>query len=300
MNQLSGGPRGSTGGRAARGWGSPSRSAGPLGRPARALSHTRLRFVGSSDPGGPSVAAGRAERRDGRPGHRDRGRDTTELLGRARSGARAAARRRRRHRPRAPERRAGAPRGPGHRDARPLRGRAVRLRRVPDPGRRAARRGRRGRVDHDDPCRAGDLRAAAPRLGGEEGRREGARRRAVLRPDGQEAPDRPRPRRRAALRQPRVPRRDPRRGRQHLGDLGCRDEDDVRVVPAVLPLHLGRARQRGDQHQGADLQREGRGPPLPRPRQRPARRPRPGALPRAGAGAARVRLGVDLRTTARR
>ena len=46
-------------------------------------------------------------------------------------------------------------------------------------------------------------------------------------------------------------------------------------------FHGQRARQRGGQHQGADLQRQGRGPAVPRQAQRPALRSGPSRLRRA-------------------
>ncbi len=96
---------------------------------------------------------------------------------------------------------------------------------------------------------------------------------AVLRPDEVAAADRARPRRLPLVRQPRLPRRHPRRARQHLRHLRRRDEDDVRDLPALRPVPLGRARRRRDEHEGAHLQREGRGPALPRPRERASSRP---------------------------
>ena len=84
-------------------------------------------------------------------------------------------------------------------------------------------------------------------------------------------PDRARPRRRAAVRQPRVPRRHPRRARQHLRHLRRRDQDHLRHLPALLRCSTRAcSAPRRRNTQGADLQREGRGPPLPRPRQRRA------------------------------
>ena len=91
---------------------------------------------------------------------------------------------------------------------------------------------------------------------------------------GAQGPDRARPRRRAALPQRRLPRRHPRRARVHLRHLRRRDEDELRHVPALLGVPLRRARASARQRQGADLQRQGRGPALPRPPQHPARRRR--------------------------
>ena len=78
--------------------------------------------------------------------------------------------------------------------------------------------------------------------------------------------DRPGPRRRADLPQPRVPRRHPRRARLDQRDLRRRHQDELRPVPAVLDVHRRRARRRARQHEGAGLQRQGRGPAVPRPR----------------------------------
>ena len=74
------------------------------------------------------------------------------------------------------------------------------------------------------------------------------------------------------LPQRRLPRRHPGRARLHLRHLRRGDEDQLRDLPALLGVPLGRARRRRDQHPGADLQRQGRGPALPRPPQHPARR----------------------------
>ena len=136
-----------------------------------------------------------------------------------------------------------------------------------------------------------------PPLPGERGAQgEGAERDEALFFDqmGNRAARRPVARRRAGLPQPRVPRRHPRRPRQHQRHLGRGHQDQLRHVPALQPVPLGRARRRGGQHQGADLQREGRGPAVPRPPQhaldrRPARPLRP-ARPAAGAVRRRWRL----------
>ena len=74
----------------------------------------------------------------------------------------------------------------------------------------------------------------------------GARAGAVLRPDGAQGAGRARPRRRAGLRQPRVPRRHPRRARVDQRRLRGRDEDQLRAVPALLavPQRGARARAR--------------------------------------------------------
>ncbi len=125
---------------------------------------------------------------------------------------------------------------------------------------------------------------------GPPGRRCRARYGAVVRPHGTPVGHRRRSRRSAAVRQPRLPRRHARRPRQHLGYLRGRDQDHLRHVPAPLAV-LGRgARSRGGEHQGADLQRQGRGPAVPRPTERPAHRRSASRLrpARAPGGAVRV------------
>ena len=78
----------------------------------------------------------------------------------------------------------------------------------------------------------------------------------------------------ADLRQPRVPRRHARRPRQHLRHLGRRHEDDLRDVPALRLFHSGALGAAGANTQGAHLQRQGRGPAVPRQAQRAASTPR--------------------------
>ena len=109
---------------------------------------------------------------------------------------------------------------------------------------------------------------------GPPGRRRRARRGA--RPHRRRAPaaGRAHPRRRAGRPRPRLHRRHEGRPRQHLRHLRRGHEDELRHVPALLAVQLRRARRRGDEHQGPDLQRQGRGPAVPRPRQHPARRRR--------------------------
>ncbi len=175
------------------------------------------------------------------------------------------------------------------------RGRPVRLRRVPDRAGRAAGRGVRGRRGDGDPGRAGDVRAAAAGLAGEPGRGRAARLGAVLRRDGhRQGPGRVRPGRPAGLRQLRVRRRHPRRARLDLRGVRDRDQDVVRHVPAALDHPLRGAGGRGAQHQGADLQRQERGPAVPRLRQQQAHPCPAGAVRQAGAagGAVRQRAGV--------
>ena len=158
--------------------------------------------------------------------------------------------------------------GPG-----PPRGRPLRLRRVPHRGRGAARP--RSVEAAQVMTTRFEPEVFVPPLPGtavRPGRGRGARPGPVLRPMDRRAARRARPRRRAPLPQPRLPRRHPRRPRQHLGHLGRGHQDQLRHVPAVQPVPLGRARRRGGQHQGPDLQREGRGPALPRPREHPAGR----------------------------
>ena len=67
--------------------------------------------------------------------------------------------------------------------------------------------------------------------------------------------------------QPRLPRRHPRRARQHLRHLRRRHQDHLRHVPALRRCSTPAcSAPRRVNTQGADLQREGRGPALPRPR----------------------------------
>ena len=173
----------------------------------------------------------------------------------------------------------------------PAGGRELRLRRLPHRRRRAARADPGDRRGHHHPGGAGDLRAAAPGRGGPPGHRQRARPGAVLRPDGQPGAGRPRPRRRADLRQHGVPRRHPRRARVDQRHLRRGDEDQLRAVPAALDLPLRRARRPRGQRQGAGLQRQGRGPALPRPAEHPARRRPAGQLRRARPARRAVRLG---------
>ena len=182
-----------------------------------------------------------------------------------------------------------------HRGPRPARGRDLRLGRLPDRGGRAARAGAGDRRDHHDPRRPRGLRAAAARRLRLPGHRRGAGPGAVLRPDGAQGRGRARPRRRPDLPEPGVPRRHPRRPRVDQRDLRRRHEDELRPVPAVLDLHRGRARPPRAQREGAGVQRQGRGPAVPRPREPQAgRRPARG-LRHARARRGAVRLGRLLR-----
>ncbi len=72
------------------------------------------------------------------------------------------------------------------------------------------------------------------------------------------------PRRRARVPRPRLPGRLAGGARQHLGDLGRRDEDHVRAVPPVRAVPLRRARRLRAEHQGDRVQRQGRGPDVAR------------------------------------
>ena len=82
---------------------------------------------------------------------------------------------------------------------------------------------------------------------------------------------RARARRRAGLRQPRVPRRHPRRAREHLAaSRGVATKTTYATVPALRAVPLRGARRRRREHEGARLQRQGRGPALARPARTPA------------------------------
>ena len=115
--------------------------------------------------------------------------------------------------------------------------------------------------------------------------------------DGEGA-GRVRPGRPAGLRQLRVRRRHPRRARVDLRGVRDRDQDLVRHVPAALDHPLRRAGGRGAQHQGADLQRQERGPAVPRLRQQQAHPGPAGAV--RGARAARGRRSATCGCSRRR
>ena len=123
-----------------------------------------------------------------------------------------------------------------------------------------------------------------PRPGQEVRRAAGARPRPgpLLRRDGAAGAHRPEPRRRARLRQPRLPRRLAGRPRQHLGHLGGGHQDHLRHLPAPQPVQERRAGGRGRDHPRPHLQRQGRGPAVPRPAQPEAARRGPRRLRQAG------------------
>ena len=116
--------------------------------------------------------------------------------------------------------------------------------------------------------RARDLRAADARGRGAPRRWRSPRTGAVLRRHAAQVPVRPRARRprgrRTGVRQPRLPRRAQGRARQHLGHLRRGDEDVVRDVPALRAVRGAPPGRPDDERAGADLQREGRGPAVPR------------------------------------
>ena len=123
------------------------------------------------------------------------------------------------------------------------------------------------------PGRARGVRAAAAGRRGPPGRRRRARPGALLRPDGAQAPDRPRPRRRAAYAN--LDFLDGTRG-AHVYISGISGVATKTSYATFLLYSLFNSGVLGDDAtntHGADLQREGRGPALPRPRQHPARRP---------------------------
>ena len=108
-----------------------------------------------------------------------------------------------------------------------------------DRRRHAAGAGAGGGRDHHHPGRAGGLRAADAGRAWCTGR-SGDARDAALYFDRMERrdPDGLRPRRRAAVPQRRLPRRQPRRARLHLRHLRRGDEDQLRHVPALLGVPL--------------------------------------------------------------
>ena len=110
-----------------------------------------------------------------------------------------------------------------------------------------------------------------------------------------QAAHRPRARRFAALRRLRVRRRHARCPRQHLGHLGGGHQDELRHLPAAQRVHVGRAGGRSGQHQGPGVQREGRGPAVPRPAQHRAHRRPPVALRRPRPARRPLRLGGGVR-----
>ena len=187
----------------------------------------------------------------------------------------------------------------GHRRAGPPRGRPVRFRRLPDRRGCAARRGPGGGRNLGHPGRPRAVRAAAPGRPGPSSRRRRAGRRAVLRHDGAPRADGPRPRRRPRLPELRLPGRVPRRA--HLGQRHLRrgDQDQLRAVPALLDLPLRCAGRPGSQHEGARVQRQGRGPAFPRPAEHPPGRRRPRQLRPARAAGRALPLRAHLRAPAR-
>ena len=199
--------------------------------------------------------------------HRHRGRHPAAVLGRPGAPAVPAARRRRHHRAVGARHRRGAHVRRGDPGRRASRGHQLRLGRLPRRGRRAARAGAGDRRGDHHPRRAGVLRAADAGRGGAAGHRRGARAGAVLRQDGPQGAGREGPRRRSDLPQPRVPRRHARRPRVDQRHLRRRDEDELRALPALLDLPVGGARQAVGQREGARVQRQGRGPAVPRPPQ---------------------------------
>ena len=209
---------------------------------------------------------------------RDGGRDPARVLGRRRRGLGAPARRRRGPGAGLAGGRAPAHLRRGHAGPGPARGGALRQRRLPHRGGRPPRGGERVRAGPRHALRAGGVRAAAPGDPGAAGGRGRALRGAVLRRDGAAAAGRPVARRRAALPEPRLPRRHPRGAREHQRDLGRRHQDELRDVPALLPVRVGRAGAGGRQHEGPRLQRQGRGPALAGPAQHPAGRSAGGPL----------------------
>ena len=162
----------------------------------------------------------------------------------------------------------------GQPGAGPARGRALRLRRVPDRGRRPARGGQRGGARSRRPAsspRSSCRRCRARSVERAQGASAGSG--AVLRPDGA-ASCPPGCRGTTSRSTSNLDFLDGTRG-AHVnicGISGVATKTSYATFLLYSPLPLGRARRRGGQHQGADLQRQGRGPAVPRPRQHPPRR----------------------------
>ena len=208
-----------------------------------------------------------------RPRHRHQGRTAARFLDRGGPGRLRPARRGHRRDDEAagcPARRPRARRAlRRHRRRRVgLRGRELPLRRVPRRAGHAAGR----RLDHrprlGDARRARGARAAGAGRGGapRDGRRP--RDRPVLRPDGAALPGRPGARRRAGLRQPRVPRRHARRARQHLAASPAsrprRPTPCSCSTACSTPTRCANAAR----HALHRLQRQGRGPAVARQAER--------------------------------
>ena len=175
-----------------------------------------------------------------------------------------------------------APLGGGDPGPGPPGGRPLRLRRVPRGRRRAAGRDGGGRRGEHHPPRAGDVRAAAARA-----RRSGGRsaRSATTRCCSTRWSTRSRSGSAATARRstPTSTSSTARAG-AHVnisGVSGVATKTTYATFLLYSLFHSGALRAEAREHQGADLQREGRGPPVPRPREHPARRRAGGAVPRA-------------------
>ena len=160
----------------------------------------------------------------------------------------------------------------------PARGRDLRLRRLRHRRRHAAGAGAGGGRDHHHPGRAGDLRAAGAGRAGPPGQR---RRSATVRSTstGWSGGSRSASAATASRSTSTPTSSTARRGAHvsHLRHLRRGHEDELRHLAALLgvPLRRARRRRRDRQHPRAHLQRQGRGPALPRPPEHPARRGHP-------------------------
>ena len=158
----------------------------------------------------------------------------------------------------------------GHPGRRPARGRQLRLRRVPDRRRRAARPRAGDRRGHHHPRRAGVLRAAAARARRSAGppARSATRRCTSTRwtarcRSGSAATASRSTSTSSSSTAPAA------RTSRSAASPASRRRPASRCSCCYSLFQLGRARRRGGQRQGAGVQREGRGPAVPRPRATP-------------------------------
>ena len=147
------------------------------------------------------------------------------------------------------------------------RGRHLRVRRAPDRGRRAARAGAGDRRGRDDPGRSRGLRAAVARRVRLPGHRRRAGEGPVLRPDGAQGRGRARPRRRPHLPEPEF--LDGTRGGHYpiSGISGVATKTSFALFLLYSIFTGGALKNALNAKAGAHLQRQGRRPAVPRPRE---------------------------------